>query len=75
MKTAYEQIFEELSDCTYQGFIDNHERECEFEKAEARITKLETELAIYKQFYQKWYRRYHALVAKLEARNIYVEQL
>lgn len=70
--TVYDEIFGELADMTYQGFVKGYEHGQEVKELEQKIERLEAENAVLHSFYMKWYHRYNKLKSDLEKRGIYV---
>ena len=56
--TLYDSIFDELNECTYQGFIDGCNRDRAMRDIERRCEKLEAELEIVRAMYKKCETKY-----------------
>ena len=70
MKTVYEEIFEELADCDYNGFVRNYEAEKARQEEKRYIEKLEIEAETYRTLYKKLHIKYARLLEQLEKRGI-----
>lgn len=70
MRTVYEEIFEELADCDYNGFVRNYEVGKARQEEKRYIEKLEIEAETYRTLYKKLHIKYARLLEQLEKRGI-----
>ena len=67
MGNYFDKVFEELSECTYEGFIVNSQREESISYLEKELERAQMEADSYKKLYIKYKTLYRNLLTDVRA--------